>query len=282
VTQAYHELHHTEVAIRFTKRYQELLQNILRITEVRYSVGRASQQDIFKAQTQFSIFATQLLRYEQERTTKTIAINALLNRPLVTPIDVPEEVPVGELTAELDALVARARTAPMLAREQKMIQRTELAEELARKNKLPDYTVAGGYFNQGTMPPMWQFRVDFKLPAYAKTKQSAEVTERVFQASEARRNYEAAGITVEQQIRENYTLAQTARKLVDLYGKSVIPEAQLALESSMTSYETGSLDFLPVFSNFMNVVEYQLMYHEEIMQFHIAVARLEELSGGAL
>ncbi len=50
----------------------------------------------------------------------------------------------------------------------------------------------------------------------------------------------------------------------------------------MTSYETGSLDFLPVFSNFMNLVEYQLMYHEEIMQFHVAVARLEEMTGGEL
>ena len=59
-----------------------------------------------------------------------------------------------------------------------------------------------------------------------------------------------------------------------------MPGAQLALESSLASYETGKLDFLAVFSNFMNVVDYELMYHEEIMQFHVALARLEELTGG--
>ena len=29
----------------------------------------------------------------------------------------------------------------------------------------------------------------------------------------------------------------------------------------------------------MNVVDYELRYHEEIMQFHIALARLEEMTG---
>jgi hypothetical protein len=76
-----------------------------------------------------------------------------------------------------------------------------------------------------------------------------------------------------------YTLAATSRKLLDLYQKSVIPGAQLALESSMAGYQTGTLDFLSLFSNFMNVVEYELMYHEEVMQFQIALARLEEMTG---
>ncbi|HUI55091.1 MAG TPA: TolC family protein [Bryobacteraceae bacterium] len=278
--QAYHELHHATVGIAFTKRYEDLLQNILRVTEARYAVGRAAQQDIFKAQTQFSIFETQLLRYEQDRTSREIEINALLSRPPGGHIEVPEDIPAGEITASLEQMLGQARAAaPVLAGAQKMIQRNELAANLARKDYDPDYTVSGGYFNQGGLPPMWQFRVDFKLPAYFWRKQRAEVNEREFAATEARHSYEASDVTLQARIREEYTVAQTARKLVDLYKKSVIPEAQLALESSLTSYETGAVDFLSVFSNFMNVVDNQLMYHEEIMQFHVALARLEELTG---
>ena len=277
--QAYHELHHAAVGIEFVHRYQDLLQNILRISEARYSVGRAAQQDIFKAQTQFSIFQTQLLRYEQERTTREIEINALLNRP-PTRIEVPMDIETGEMPATLDEMLAHARTqAPTIVREQKMAQRNELAADLARRDYYPDYTLSGGYFNQGGMPPMWQFRVDFKLPAYFWRKQHAAATEQEFAATEARHSYEAADVSVQARIRSDYTLAETARKLVDLYRKSVIPEAQLALESSRASYETGTLDFLSLFSNFINVVEYELMYHEEIMQFHVALARLEEMTG---
>jgi len=280
--QAYHELHHANVSIVFVHRYQDLLQNILRISEARYSVGRAAQQDIFKAQTQFSIFQTQLLRYEQERTTKEIDISALLNRPRVSHIEVPMEMAAGELPATLDEMLAHARTqAPAIEREQKMVERNELAANLARKDYYPDCTLSGGYFNQGGMPPMWQFRVDFKLPAYFWRKQRAAVNQQEFAATEARHNYEAADVSIQARIRADYTLAETARKLIDLYQKSVIPEAQLALESSQASYETGTLDFLSLFSNFMNVVEYELMYHEEVMQFHVALARLEELVGQA-
>ena len=165
--QAYHELHHATVGIAFVKRYQELLRNILRISEARYTVGRAAQQDVFKAQTQFAIFETQPLRYQQERDSKEIEINALLNRPGAGRIEVPEDMAPGELTATLEDMLAHARThAPALAREQKMVERSELAASLARKRYYPDYTVSGGYFNQGGMPPMWQFRVDFKLPAW--------------------------------------------------------------------------------------------------------------------
>jgi outer membrane protein TolC len=277
--QAYHELHHANAAVMFVKRYQDLLQNILRISEARYSVGRAAQQDIFKAQTQFSIFQTQLLRYQQEQSSKQIEINALLNRPQGGSISVPEEMASGELTVTVEDLLGNARTsAPALAREQKMVQRNELAANLARKDFYPDYTVSGGYFNQGGMPPMWQFRVDFKIPAWLG-KQRAAVTGQTFAASEARHTYEAAAVSIQAEIRNQYTIAETARKLVDLYQKAVIPQAQLALESSIASYETGALDFLSLFSNFMSVVDYQLMYHEEVMQFHVALARLEELTG---
>ena len=69
--QAYHQLHHATVGITFTKRYQELLESILRISEARYAAGKAMQQDIFKTQTQFAIFQAQLLRYQQESAGET-------------------------------------------------------------------------------------------------------------------------------------------------------------------------------------------------------------------
>lgn len=280
VKQAYHELHHAEEAIASTRESQDLLRTVLRISESRYSVGSGTQQEIFKAQTQFSIFEAQLLRYRQERASKEIEIDALLNRPPGAHLELEKEMEAGDFTASLEELVAHARTAaPALAREQKMVERSELSAKLARKGYYPDYTLSGGYFNQGGMPPMWQFRVDFQIPAYFWRKQRAEVAGEAFAVTDARHSYEAADVGLQARIREDYAIAATARKLIDLYQKSVIPEARLALESSLAGYENGRGDFLSVFSNFMNVVDNELMYHEEIMEFHVALARLEEATG---
>ena len=66
----------------------------------------------------------------------------------------PDDMVPGELPATLDDMLAHARThAPMLAREQKMIERNDLASALARRDLYPDYTVSGGYFNQGVDAP---------------------------------------------------------------------------------------------------------------------------------
>jgi outer membrane protein, heavy metal efflux system len=278
--QAYHELHHARVGIEFVRRYQGLLETIIKISEARYSVGRAMQQDIFKAQTQLAVFEAQLLRYQRDATGKEIEINALLNRPQNGHIDTPEDMTAGELPATLEEMLAHARTqSPMLARERANVEGAQLSTNLARKEYYPDYVVSGGYFNQGGMAPMWQFRVDFKLPAYFWGKQRAMVNEKAAELSAARRDYESVGVSVEARIRDDYAAAQTARKLVDLYQKAAIPEAQLALESSRAGYETGTLDFLSVFSNFMSVVDYEMMYHEEVMRFHVALARLGEMTG---
>jgi outer membrane protein TolC len=281
--QAYHQLHHAAVAIGFIERDERLLGDMLRISESRYSVGRAAQQDIFKAQTQLAVFETELERYRQERASKQIEINALLNRPQTAAIEVPQEMSAGQIPATLDQMLAAARAhAPQLSRDAKDIQRSELATSLARKDYLPDYTISGGYYNQGGMAPMWQARVDIQLPAYFWRKQRAAVTGQEFASAEARHSYAADETAIEARIREEYSVAETARKLAGLYEDSVMPGARLALESSLASYQTGKLDFLAVFSNFINVVDYEMLYHEQIMQFHVALARLEELTGGPL
>lgn len=276
---AYHELHHAFVSIASIKRNQELLRTFTRVTEARYAAGRAAQQDVLRAGTQYSILETQALRLEEEKAAKQAEILSLLNRPPGGSIEVPQDEEAPPLTATLDDLYGHARTdAPLLRRGQKIVERGELATNLARKEYDPDYTISGGYFNQGGMPPMFQARVDFKLPAYFWRKQRAGVTEQVFALNEARRNYEASAQLLNARIKELYVTAQSAHRLMDLYTKSVIPEAQLALESSLASYQTGALDALSVLTNFMTVVDYDLNYHEELMRCLVALDQLEEMT----
>jgi hypothetical protein len=53
----------------------------------------------------------------------------------------------------------------------------------------------------------------------------------------------------------------------------------LTLESSITSYETGGVDFLSVLSNFQAVIDAELDYHLQVTNHEKALARLEEVTG---
>jgi hypothetical protein len=39
------------------------------------------------------------------------------------------------------------------------------------------------------------------------------------------------------------------------------------------------VDFLSVLMNFSTMVEYELNYHEEVLSYFLALARLEEMTG---
>ncbi|MBI4442584.1 MAG: TolC family protein [Acidobacteria bacterium] len=277
--QAYYRLHYAYAASDVLRRNRQLLANLLRITEARYTVGRAAQQDVYQAQTQLSILDTRLLQLEREGGAREAEINSLLNRAPKSPLGPPAELQVQEFQSPLEDLYAYAReNSPMLKRDQKMIERTELAVNLARREYYPDYSISGGYFNQGSMPDMYEFRVDFKLPLYFWRKQRAGVTEQSQNLVQTRRNYEATNQSLYFRIKDDYLMADTSSRLVKIYGQTVVPQATLALESSLASYETGAVDFLSVLNNFITVFEYELNYYEELQNFYLALSRLEEMT----
>jgi cobalt-zinc-cadmium efflux system outer membrane protein len=278
--QSYYRLRNAYASIEILNRNRDLLQKFLRITEARYSVGKAAQQDIFKAQTQLSIIETRIAKLRQEIDSRKAEINALLNRAPDSPLGEPVEVEPQPLSASLDELMAQVRrNAPELRREQKMVERTELALNLARKDYYPDYAVSGGYFYMGSMGPMYMARVDFTLPAYFWRKQRAGVAEQAAMVTEARHTYEAANQMLSFRVKDDYLMAQTSYRLMRMYSSTVIPQSSLALESSLASYETGSIDFLSVLSNFTTVLEYELNYRDELLNYLLALARLEEMTG---
>ena len=77
-------------------------------------------------------------------------------------------------------------------------------------------------------------------------------------------------------------MAEASARLMKLYSQTVAPQANLALESSLATYETGSVDFLSVISNFTLVLDYEMNHHEEALNFALALCRLEEMTGRAL
>jgi outer membrane protein, heavy metal efflux system len=280
---AYYRLQYAHAAADLLTRNRDLLSKLVSVTEARYSVGKAAQQDVFKAQVQVSIIETRLVKLEQERVAGEAEINSILGRRPGTPVGRPEDAAPKELTATLDELFASAaQNSPMLRRDQKMIERSALAVNSARKEYYPDLTLTGGYFNQGSMPPMYQFQASFKVPLYFWRKQRAGVNEQVSNLSQAKRTYESTDQSLHARIQEDFTMAQASLKLMTLYRQTVVPQGNLALESSLATYETGTVDFLSVLTNFTTVLDYEMNYYEEALNYALALSRLEEMTGQAL
>jgi outer membrane protein TolC len=140
----------------------------------------------------------------------------------------------------------------------------------------------GGYFNSGRLPAMYEFRFDVKVPLYFWRKQRVAVEEQAANLSAARHQYESMGRMLNFGVKEAYLAAQASDDLLKLYSGAILPQSTLALESSVSSYQVGAVDFLTLLTNLRTVLDYEVMYYEELAAFEKALARLEELTGASL
>lgn len=282
VKQAYYRLAYTYAVGDVLERNRQLLDTLLKVSESRYSAGRAAQQDVIKAQTQITVLQLQLERLRQERAAREGDLDALLNRSAGAPIGRPDDLTMHPVDLSLDALLEGARQqAPMLRREQILIDRAALAVESARKEYKPDFGLSGGYYWMGEMPPMFEVRFDVTLPL-RRERRSAAVAEQLLSAEAAQQAYQSTRLDLQARIQQDYQMAVSSLRLAALYRDTVLPQARLALESSMTSYQTGAVDFLSVLTNVAGVLEFEMTLFDEIASYYAALSRLEEMTGAPL
>jgi outer membrane protein TolC len=277
--QAYYRLQHTYSILDLLGRNQQVLSRMLSVAESRYSVGKAQQPDIFRTQTQLSMLEARRVQFEREIRAAEAQLNTALNRALETPVPRPSDPEVHEKLPLLEEILAAAQeNSPVITRDRRTIERNELAVNSARKEFYPDFALSGGYYNMGSMPPAYMFRADVRLPLW-RTKQRAGVTEAANTLAESRRTYQASQNDIAYRIKEDYLLAEASAKLMDIYSSTIVPQSNLALESALAGYQTGTGEFMSVLQSFISSVEYEMNYHEEMLNFHLALTRMEELSG---
>jgi len=275
---AFSELRFIYEALDILRRNQSVLQRLAKVAEVRYSVGRATQQDLIKSQVEISILENRLVLLEQRKASLTAEIVALLSRRPGSKLGRPESAQKAPELPALELLQARAgQASPMLRSQQALIDSKQLGVQMARKEYYPDFDLMAGYYNMGRMKDMWEMKVQVNVPIYFWRKQRYGLEESTLRLVEAQRTYRSAEQMLAFRIRDRFQIADASRKLMDLYSKRIVPQSQFALESSLASYETGAVDFLTVLSNFNTILEYEMRYYEQEAEYLKALSSLEEL-----
>jgi len=280
---AYYNYFSAHKAIEITQKNRDLLDKLARIAEVRYKVGMGIQQDVLKAQVEQSRLLQRLTVLEQEEKTAKVRLNTLLNQDPETALPPPATFEQAKFPYTLDEIYQMARqNDPGLKREERMIDRSRLAVNLARKDYDPDFRVGYMYQQRPLMPDMHGFAVGVNIPIFYKTKQREGVIEATEEMIGARRRLDDRQTTVNFEVKQQYLAAKASEELARLYSRAVVPQSSLALDSSISSYEVGKLDFLSMLANFQTILDYEINYYQELSNYQIALAQLEVLVGQEL
>lgn len=280
VKATYYRMAYMDRAVAILLDTRELLQDFLEVAEIRYTVGTGVQQDVLQAQIAIAEMSADVTIMEQDRLAVAARFNSLLGRPATSAVgalalpDVQDALPSVE---EMLRTAAANRPAFEVARRRALA--AESAYNLADRSRYPDITVTLAYGQRPDFVDLATLMVGVNLPLFAGSKQSRVRDEmRALQSVEAAREVDLYNETYAQ-LAELRARAGRARSLSELYRTSILPQAIAAVESSLSAYRVGTVDYMTLLSNQMTVNRFRVERVRLAAEHAETLAEIEALLG---
>jgi outer membrane protein TolC len=135
------------------------------------------------------------------------------------------------------------------------------------------------YQQRPMMPDMHGMTFTVNIPVFYRSKQREQVRQATEERLAAERSRDSRQNELNFELKQQYLAAKASDELLKLFSQGVVPQSSLALESSMSSYQVGSVDFLSVLGNFSTVLNYETDYYRELANYQTALARMESMVG---
>ena len=286
VKTAYFELAFVAESARLVEKNKQVLEQFLKISESRYSVGQGNQADVLKAQTQLSRMADELIKLARERRVTEAELTRALGRGRDAAAPLPATLRLREAPLQLDALLETAlRERPQLLGLRSLVDRGGKALDLARADYYPDFDVKFSYGQRDRTlegmrrDDMVSFTVGINLPVWRESKRDPRVAEAIAMRNQSMDMYQAQLNEVSSKLRQQAANAEQSFKSARLYETGILPQARLAVESSLAAYRVNRVDFLTLLDNQMTVLNYEVSYASALSSYNKALAEIELLTG---
>lgn len=279
VKDAWYRLYFKQMAIGVVERNLKLVDDIVRMTEVRYETGAGLQQDVLKAQVRRSGLMEQLISLRQQKTVIEAELNRLLNRPSGT-YQPPVDLDLPETVTGLDEFQQAAlEKRPMNAAYQALTKRYRLQKKLAELDNYPDVTLWGSWrFRDDNLPDegtdFVSAGISFNLPVYREKRRAA-----VAEAEAALRMAESQStgfrISVAESIQKAFARMEETSEQSALYRQGIIPQTSQSFQAALGAYQVGKVGFVSLLDSLMATFNAEMDYYRASSEYLRALAWLE-------
>lgn len=256
VKDSFYELAYLDQVLEVTAEEQLLLEYYEELAETRYATGEGLQFAVIRIQAEITRLLNQLEILRRQRESAVGRLNTLRRRPTgdpIPPLRLRDLVPAEVEFLNLQQLYATGEAnRPELRAMLDDLERHELTMERARKNNWPDITLSAGVVQVDgredlagvAQPPpdngknAFSFSIGFNIPIWRDRYDAAE-REAGEQRSGTLERYRAAVDEMQFAIRDEVLRIETLERQMSLYNEVLVPQAESALESAETAYETG-------------------------------------------
>lgn len=285
--QAYDRITLQKSLLQHARQDLYLAQNILRQAHIRFEAGDVPQLDVMRASVEVGRATNRLTAAKNDLSVAKTALNALLARPLQTPLAIADSLVYQPFEADLDQLTATAlKQRPDLAGTELQLKALQSQQAAATAAYWPDLNVGLGRQRRheagGHEEDSWQVRFGLEVPLWAFSRQRGERTEAKAEANKVAAERDAVRYQVLLETEQAYLDLKTAEEQVALFQSQILPEAKRAFEVAGRSYDEGKLTYLELLETQRTWIETQIEYAQALFEYRAATAALERAIAGPL
>jgi len=281
VISAYWDLWLAQKGVQLTAENRTLMDQFEKIARVRYEAGKGTQADLLRAQVELAKMGNELVTMEREVPVMRHTLNALLNAKPDTARDADRPVFIPPLSQTLEQMQEAARQyCCILMSFIRAKQAREAGLKVAKLANKPEFEVRveARQFEGRSGIQEYDTGVFINIPWLWRGKYKAIV-------SEARAEKEMADAELQAEInmtmldvKETYTKADAALRLMGLYEKDLLPKARQLVEATRAAYETGNVTFLELVEAQKAAREAQLAHYRAMAEHGKSRAKLDVIT----
>ena len=289
IKMTYSELASVRKQIEAVRRSQEVLKDIVGVTEEIYAVGKGSQPDVLRGQLEYGRIREMRIGLENREQVLSVRLNTLASLPADRPVppleDLPEiSLPYGQ--ADLVGIYEAER--PARKAVQARAHRGDSSIRMANLAGKPEFEVSVSYMQRDAMPDgtkrsdMVSSMVSMTLPIWRKGKVEPGIREMEAEKRMAGRDLANLDLETSNLIGRSLATMKSRREAAVLYRTTLIPQAEQSFQATAESYRVGKTDFPMLMDSVMAILSFRREYAATVGDLNMEKTRLEAAVGKEL
>jgi len=277
VKQAFYALLWAEKNLQVAQDNERSARSLLSSAQVRVEVGEAPEFERIKAQVEVARAANEVRKAVTQVSLAKAALNTLMGRPSLSPLEVVGELESVPRELPLDSLLQRALEGhPLLQQHRYLVQKQQRLLDLAKSSRYPDPKISGFYERE---PDREVAGIGLSLPLPIWYRQRGEILSAA--AEVARAEAELAQLKNEtgRSVTEAHRRYLIARDLITVFTDQLLKQAEESRRIAETSYREGASGILDLIEAQRTARQTFLDYQQALYELKVAEAALERATG---
>ncbi|MDP2886408.1 MAG: TolC family protein [Ignavibacteria bacterium] len=261
---------------------QRLLNQIIESTRAKYSVGSNTQADVLKAQVELAKLKNEQTTLNQDLANAEAMMNALRAVPSHTQIGRVIDLIPKQFQGTLSDLYASALDyRPEVRGMGYEIEMNKADVAASQRERYPDIMVRGMYKSMMVGTDQWSAMIGINVPLapWASAKYSEKIEENTLNVLASEQSLRDMQNMVQFEVRDAWSRIQSKWEQIDRYQRTILPQTDQALQSTLAAYQTDKVDFLSLLDSYRMLQEFRMEYYMAVGEYFSGLADLERAVG---